>query len=67
MPGATPFTTPVVAPIVAVGVLLLVQVPPGLASPNVSVDPVHTVDGPLIGAGVGFTVIGKVVAHPAAV
>jgi hypothetical protein len=36
--------------------LLLVQTPPGVASDNVTVCPIHTLVGPVITAGSAFTV-----------
>ena len=66
-PAATPPNTPVVAPIVATEVLLLVQVPPGVASLNVLVDPWHMDVLPTMPDGRGFTVIVVVLLHPAVV
>ena len=54
-PGALPVTTPDIEPIVAF-VLLLLQVPPVVASLKVMDDPTHTAVGPVIVAGEGFTV-----------
>ena len=51
-----PVTTPVVVVIVALDVVLLLQVPPAVASDNVIADPTHTVIAPVIDAGVPFTV-----------
>jgi len=59
-PVATPVTTPDVELTVAHAVLLLVQVPPGVASLNPSVKPVHTVLDPVMFAGSGLTVKGAV-------
>lgn len=63
VPAATPVTTPVEL-IVATDVLLLVQVPPEVASDNVVVEPVATDDAPVIAAitGKGLTVIVMVAA-----
>ena len=47
---------PDVAPAVAIDVLLLVQVPPAVASVSVMALPAATVVGPLIGAGAAETV-----------
>lgn len=56
-----PVTIPVKDPIVATAGVLLVQTPPGTASTSVVVVvPVHAVPGPLIGPGVGLTVIAAV-------
>jgi hypothetical protein len=47
--------TPVVAPMVAIAVLLLLQVPPAVASLSVTLLPLHTTSGPVMAAS-GFTV-----------
>jgi hypothetical protein len=53
----TPVTTPVPTPTVAIAVLPLAQVPPGVKSVNVVVPPAsHTWPVPVIGSGSGFTV-----------
>jgi hypothetical protein len=52
VPGATPLTTPPV-PTVAMLVLLLLHVPPAEASVRLVVKPTHTLDEPVIAAGVG--------------
>jgi len=57
-----PVTTPEVPTEIVLDKLL--HTPPGIASVNGMVAPTHTVDGPLIGAGVGFTVIILVAAQP---
>jgi hypothetical protein len=49
---------------VASAVLLLLQIPPVVASASVVVDPAHTVVAPVTAAGCGFTVIGKVAKQP---
>jgi hypothetical protein len=61
LPADTPVTTPPLVT-VATAVLLLVQLPPVVASARVVVEPVHTVDAPVMVAtpGVAFTVIGWV-------
>ena len=51
-----PVTTPVDAPTVATVVLLLLHVPPPVASESVVVRPEHTVLVPFITKGSGFTV-----------
>ena len=56
-PADTPVTTPVDEPTVAIAVLLLLQVPPVVASLIIIEEPVHTVVRPVIGEGVGLTVI----------
>ncbi len=52
VPALTPETTPVLL-IVATAVLLLLHVPPTMASISVVVAPVHTVVTPKIDVGVG--------------
>lgn len=47
---------PVVEPIVAIAVLLLVQMPPLTELPNVITSPAQSEVGPVIAVGVGFTV-----------
>ena len=61
VPPDMPVTTPEPLPTVAIVVLLLVHVPPPVASLNVVVKPTHTDVIPVIVAGRGFTVIGMVV------
>jgi hypothetical protein len=59
-PGETPVTVPVDEPMVATALLLLLQVPPEVASVNVVVAPWQRtvpVEAPDIAAGNGFTVI----------
>ena len=65
----TPVTIPVVIPTVAapVGVLVLVHVPPGVASVRVSVVPAHRLPAPLIAADAADTVIPIVAVQPDAV
>lgn len=56
-PGTIPpVITPVVNPILASAVLLLVHVPPVIASESMIEDPVHTLPGPVMGGGAAFTV-----------
>jgi hypothetical protein len=64
VPAAIPDTTPVVPPIVATDVLLLDQLPtpPGLES--VVVAPIHTVEAPVIAAGLPLTTNVASVGHP---
>jgi len=59
IPAATPFTVPPVTP--AIAVLLLLQVPPGVASLSIVVLPTHTCNTPVMGAGDGFTTSVKVI------
>ncbi len=49
-PDVSPHTIPVAIPTVATAEVLLLQVPPGVASVSVTQAPLHTVDGPAIGA-----------------
>lgn len=56
LPDATPVTIPEPVPTVAKPVLLLVHVPPLVASLNVVVRPAQTFTVPVIDAGNGFTV-----------
>ena len=63
--GATPETIPEALPTVATSVLLLLHVPPAVASVSETVEPAHTASGPEIRAGNGFTVIGRVEVQPA--
>ena len=53
VPAAIPVTMPEVAPIVATAGLLLPHVPPASISPRVMVLPVHTFEGPVMGAVYG--------------
>ena len=62
IPGLTPYTTPVAAPMVPTAVLLLLHVPEppaAVASLNVIVEPAHTEEGPVIvpATGDALTVI----------
>jgi hypothetical protein len=63
-PVAIPVTTPDVDPMLATAVLLLFQVPPGVASLSVLVLPMHRAVVPVIGRGFGFTVAVAVTIHP---
>jgi len=66
VPAATPVINPVVAPMVATAVLLLLQVPPGVASASDAEEPAHTLKIPVIGAieVPPVTVIALVTAQP---
>jgi len=57
VPADTPVATPVEETIVATDVVLLVQMPPDVASDRAIVAPAQTERVPLIAAGNGFTVI----------
>jgi len=63
LPVATPLTIPV-DPTLARLVLLLLHVPPVVASLNAVVDPAHTTRVPVIPAGKGLTVTGVVMKQP---
>ena len=56
VPANTPVTIPVEEPIVATVGVLLLHVPPVVASLNVVVEPSQTVNVPVIPAGDGLTV-----------
>ena len=56
VPGAIPAKMPVLAPMVPTAAVLLLQVPPVVASANVVVADVQTVVVPVIDAGVAGTV-----------
>jgi len=66
VPAATPIINPVVALIVAIAVLLLLHVPPGVASVSAEVIPTHTLKVPAIGdiEVPPVTVMVLVTAHP---
>lgn len=63
-PMARPATIPVVEPTDPRAGLLLLHVPPLVASDNVVVKPTHTNGEPEIPAGVGLTVNGVVTRQP---
>jgi hypothetical protein len=56
IPAATPVTTPVDDPTVAIAPMLLVHVPPVVESLMVMVEPIHTDDEPVIGLTAKVTV-----------
>jgi hypothetical protein len=64
VPFATPVTTPLPDPIVAIDVLLLLQAPPGAALLNDVVEPVHTVIVPVIGKLDTVTILVAAVPQP---
>ena len=64
MPVATPVTTPVDEPIVAVPVALLDHAPNPVASVRSVVVPTQPVVGPAIADGFGLTVTGTVTKQP---
>ena len=63
VPEAIPETIPVVDPTVAAAVLLLLQVPPVVASLKVTVDPAQTLPETVI-ADIGLTVTVCIAVHP---
>jgi hypothetical protein len=63
-PTVSPVTMPVNKLTVATVVLLLLHVPPAVASLNIVVSPKHTFVLPVIGAGNGFTVTVVVMKQP---
>ena len=64
VPVTIPLINPVVLPAVAIEILLLLQVPPGVGSLKRTDDPAQTMGVPVIVAGNGFTVTGLVVEQP---
>ena len=56
LPAETPVTTPVDEPTVVSAVLLLLHVPPPVASLKVAELPTQTTPAPVIAAGAGLTV-----------
>ena len=66
VPATTPVTTPVEVFTEAIAALLLLQLPPPVASVSAVVRPSHTVPVPVIAAGNGLTVNGVVVIQPVA-
>ncbi len=63
-PAATPVTTPVPEPTVAIDVLPLLHVPPPVASERVVVLPTQTVGVPVIADGNAETVTTSVAKQP---
>ena len=59
VPAVMPPTTPATGSTVPIAVLLLDQIPPGVGSVKVQVEPEHMVVVPTIGPGVGQTVTVK--------
>lgn len=64
VPAATPVTSPLNEPTVAIPVAELLHIPPPLTSARVVIPPTQTVAVPVIGAGDGFTVIVLETLHP---
>ena len=64
MPEATPVSTPLVAPIVAMAALALLHVPPLALFVNVDVVPGHALNVPDIVPGLPFTVTTRVASVP---
>ena len=70
VPAVAPVITPVAEPMVAVPVVLLLHVPPVVASVSAIVEPEHTLkpaDGPRMLVGTGFTVTVVVAVQPTVV
>lgn len=63
VPAAAAVTRPAVL-IVATDAAELLHVPPAVASESVAVVPMHSADGPLIAAGVAYTVTTAVTVAP---
>jgi hypothetical protein len=59
-PADTPVTTPVDGPAVATDGAPLIHVPPKVASDKAILCVAHTAPGPVMAAGVGFTVMSLV-------
>jgi len=66
VPASTPVIIPLLVPMVATVVLLLVHEPPDVALLSVVVRPTHTLVVPEIAAGRGFTVSTVVAIQPVA-
>lgn len=64
MPGVMPVTRPVLGNTVAIAGALLLQLPPGVGSVSVVVNPTQMLDKPLITPGRGFTVTIAVAEQP---
>ena len=65
LPAESALTTPVDEPMMAIEVLLLLHVPPGVASVSVVVKPMQPLLVPLIAPGNGFTVTSVMAVQPA--
>lgn len=64
VPVPTPVSTPLDAPMVATDVFGLIHTPGDEALVSVIVLPSHTSPGPIMGAGMGFTVTGNILKQP---
>ena len=64
MPLVPAVRIPVAEPIVAIAVLLLLHVPPEVASLRLEVNPEQTTESPVITGGAGFTVTVCVAVQP---
>ena len=60
MPAVTPYTLPLTFT-VSIAVLLLLHVPPAVASVNADTEPIQVHIVPVIASGSGFTVITVVI------
>jgi len=63
VPGVTPHTLPVVEPTVTL-LLVVLHIPPVTPSVQLTHEPSHTDEGPLIAVGDVFTVTLVVTVHP---
>ena len=66
VPGARPVNTPIAGFIVATAGILLIHVPPGVASVRSMEELLQTTEGPEIVNGIGFTVTMSVLIQPPA-
>jgi len=66
VPTSTAFKTPLLVPIVATAVLLLLHAPPVVALLSVADAPAHTLVAPVMDGGEGLTVNAVVVMQPVA-
>ncbi len=64
VPADMPEIIPVADPIVATVVVPLIHEPPALPSANVTAEPAHTFNVPVITAGSGLIVVMVVAEHP---
>jgi hypothetical protein len=64
VPAEMPVVIPDIEPMLATAVLLLLQLPPALASDNAVAWPMHTPVAPVITDGSGLTVTIEVAVHP---
>jgi len=67
LPVSVPVTMPELLPTVAITGLLLLQTPPEVASASVVVNPIQTVELPVMAGTAELTVTAMVAEHPPAV